>query len=237
VKLALVGSGEYLPPMEPVDRFLLGQLGEEPQVVCLPTAAGRESPERIAYWMNLGQEHFTHLGVHVESLPVIDLASANDPAYADAIRAANWVYLSGGWPTYLQTILQGSLVWSAIEQVLARGGLLSGCSAGAMIMGERFIGFPGWHSGFGFLPRTVVIPHFEEVPARFVKIMRTLVSKSLTLFGVEGNTALFIEGAQGQVIGSGGVTVWNQYEHRRYVNGQAIYWSTDEHIDKKRALS
>jgi hypothetical protein len=31
--LALVGSGEYLPPMEAVDRFLLGLLNTDPYVI------------------------------------------------------------------------------------------------------------------------------------------------------------------------------------------------------------
>lgn len=48
--LALVGSGEYLPPMEAVDRYLLGLLKTEAHVICLPTAAGREGSERIDYW-------------------------------------------------------------------------------------------------------------------------------------------------------------------------------------------
>ena len=45
--LALVGSGEYLPPMDPVDRILLSRLPGPPRVVCLPTAAGTEGAERI----------------------------------------------------------------------------------------------------------------------------------------------------------------------------------------------
>jgi len=40
--LALVGSGEYLPTMEPVDRQLIARLDAAPSVVCLPTAAGQE---------------------------------------------------------------------------------------------------------------------------------------------------------------------------------------------------
>ncbi len=56
--LALVGSGEYLPPMEPVDRLLLARLGGEARVVCLPTAAATEGAERIRYWSELGVRHF-----------------------------------------------------------------------------------------------------------------------------------------------------------------------------------
>ncbi len=50
--IALVGSGEYLPVMEDVDRYLLDSLnlnGRKPRVVCLPTAAGRKgTPASIA---------------------------------------------------------------------------------------------------------------------------------------------------------------------------------------------
>ena len=60
--LAMVGSGEYLQPMEAVDRYLLHSLGEPARVVCLPTAAGTEGDERIAYWSDLGVEHFGGLG-------------------------------------------------------------------------------------------------------------------------------------------------------------------------------
>ena len=70
--LALVGSGEYLPPMEPVDRLLLQRLPSPALVVCLPTAAGTEGAERIGYWARLAVEHFTRLGVSARSLPVIE---------------------------------------------------------------------------------------------------------------------------------------------------------------------
>ena len=109
--LALVGSGEYLPAMEPVDRELVNRLKDPPRVVCLPTAAGDEGPERIAYWSNLGVEHFTRLEAKVETVPVIDWASANDVFFAQRISGANFVYLSGGKPTYLFKTLQGSLAW------------------------------------------------------------------------------------------------------------------------------
>jgi cyanophycinase len=88
--LALVGSGEYLPPMEMVDRFLLSQLKEAPRVVCLPTAAGNEGPQRLGYWARLGIEHFTRLGAQVETVGVIDRATAEDESLAARIRAANF---------------------------------------------------------------------------------------------------------------------------------------------------
>ena len=231
--LALVGSGEYLPPMEVVDRELLRRLPGEAKVVCLPTAAGTEGEERIGYWSKLGVQHFTRLGVAVEALQVIDRASANDAGLAAAISGANFVYLSGGKPDYLYRTLEGSLVWEAICGVLAAGGLLAGCSAGAMIMGEKFYGFPGMHPGFNLLPGATVIPHFDEMRGELVQTIRLLTSRDLTILGVEGYTALFVDGTSGsrpgsgEVLGSGGVTVWNRASKTRYTQGEIPAWRED----------
>ena len=177
--LALVGSGEYLPPMEAVDRYLLGQLTSEPHVICLPTAAGTEGLKRITYWMELGKSHFSSLGVEVESLPVVDQSSANDPALAERIRQANFIYLSGGKPDYLYRTLVNSLVWPVIQEVLEKGGILAGCSAGAMIMGEFIPGFPGLKPAFGLIPGVVIMPHFDELPV-------SMVSASICWLGING---------------------------------------------------
>lgn len=225
---ALVGSGEYLPPIEPLDRELMRRLeerlGAPARVVCLPTAAGTEGAERVGYWSRLGVEHFTRLDAQVEALPVIDRASADDADYAARIEAANFIYLSGGKPTYLYNTLAGSRVWQAIQGVLARGGLLAGCSAGAMVQGEKFYGFPGMKPGFDFVHGATVIPHFEEISQSMVQSVRLLTGKSLTILGIEGNTALFVDGGMYEVLGSGGVTVWNHSGKLRYTAGPLPSW-------------
>ena len=220
--IALVGSGEYLPPMEIVDRYLLQRLPGSPRVVCMPTAAGAEGPERINYWANLGLDHFTGLGVPVESLAVVDRTSANDPDLAQRIRQANFVYLSGGRPNYLLKTLENSLAWQAIEAVLAGGGLLVGCSAGAMIMGERIPGFPRAQPAFNLAPRSVIVPHYDEIPPVIAMLFKIFVSRNSILVGIEGNTALFVDQNRAEVIGLGGITLWNQDGKKRYIHGQTI---------------
>ena len=225
--LALVGSGEYLPPIEALDRELISRLPGPARVVCLPTAAGTEGSERIAYWSRQGVDHFTQLGVSAEAVPVIDRASADDPKLAAAIGGANLIYLSGGKPDYLYQTLAGSLAWEAIRSVLASGGLLAGCSAGAMILGEKFFGFPGWKHGFGFLPGVTILPHFDEIPQAMIRSLRALTGKATILLGIEGNTALVGSGKQYEVLGSGGVTVWTRASRTRYTRGPLPYWEGD----------
>ena len=125
-KFALVGSGEYLPPMEAVDRALVSQVPGPPRVVCLPTAAGTEGTPRIDYWMQLGVEHFTRLGVQVESLPVINRTKRTTRPWrrlsrqpiSSISRAANLNTSITPW--------FGTEFGPPSKGVLAQGGLLAG---------------------------------------------------------------------------------------------------------------
>lgn len=220
--LALIGSGEYLPPMEPVDRRLIEKLNQAPRVVCLPTAAGQEGEERIRYWSRLGVQHFTRLGAQVEALPVIDRSGAHEMRWVERIDQANFVYLSGGRPDYLYRTLKDTPAWEAILTVHHRGGVVAGCSAGAMIMGARLLGFPGLQPAFELIPGAVIVPHFDEIPAAFVKAVHFLVARDKTVIGIDGSTALVIDQGNYEVFGSGGVTVWNHQGRFRYTEGQEV---------------
>lgn len=220
--LALAGSGEYLPAMERVDRYLINCLDGPARVVCLPTAAGTEGDERIQYWMDLGKEYYTRLGVEwVEALRVIDRATAMDEAIAERIRQANYVYLSGGKPPYLFNSLNGTPVFDAIRGVLERGGVVGGCSAGAMIFGERIPGSPfpwSWMDGFDYLPGSIVLPHFDELPKALLTGFLPLAGK-YTIVGVEGYTALVCSARGCEVHGKGGVTLIHHNQKVRYLEG------------------
>jgi cyanophycinase len=220
--LALVGSGEYLPPMAEVDKALLARLAAthpgKAHVVCLPTAAGEEGPERIQYWSELGVNHFSSLGVEAEAVGVIDRQTAENPALADRIGQASFVYLSGGHPAYLYKTLLGTPVWEAISGVLASGGVVAGCSAGAMIFAERILGFRNFQisqEGFNILPGTIILPHYDEFPGAAASLARQALSANLVLVGIEGNTALSVSGESAQVLGRGGVTVWKKHSKKR----------------------
>jgi cyanophycinase len=226
--LALVGSGEYLPGMEVVDRALLERLGGSPRVVCLPTAAGREGPERVAYWSDLGVSHFSKLGAQVESLPVLSRTDAQEGALARRVAGANLVYLSGGRPDYLLATLRDSLVWEAILDVLGRGGLLAGCSAGAMVQGEWIPGFPGWQRAFNLLPGAVVVPHYDEVPSWLGRGLRLWIGRRGRMLGIPGYTALLVDGDTCRVLGGGPVLLCGRNGRRSYAGGESMIWSESE---------
>lgn len=222
--LALAGSGEYLPDMEVVDRFLLEGLGDNPTVICLPTAAGTEGPERIAYWSDLGTNYFKSLGVNARALPVITRKDAQDPALAAQLGEADFIYLSGGRPDYLLAVLKDSLVWQAVQDVLARGGVLAGCSAGAMILGEKIPGLPRWRRAFNLLTGAVVLPHFDEIPAWMVRILHHWIGRRGRMVGVPGYTALIVNGKTCKVAGKSNVTLWDHHGKRTFPPGESLIW-------------
>ena len=127
--IALLGSGEYLPVMDEVDKFLLANCnadGHAPRVICLPTAAGREGERSWGRWMRMGEEHFSRLGADVKSLPVIDRVSADESAHASVVETADLIYFSGGDPNYLYQTMNGSRVWEAAQKAFARGAAYAG---------------------------------------------------------------------------------------------------------------
>jgi cyanophycinase len=132
--LVLAGSGEFLPPMIPVDEEVLRHTpGTPSKVAILPTAAGLED---VTPWIENGIKHFTHLGGEAYGVRAVDRPGVEDPAHVAALEAADLIYLSGGSPGHLVETLRGSVAWDAIVRVWKRGGTLAGSSAGAMALGE-----------------------------------------------------------------------------------------------------
>lgn len=197
--IALLGSGEYLPVMNDVDRHLLASVaadGRAPQVVCLPTAAGEEGDESVGRWLRMGQEHFEALGAKVHPLPIIGRVSADDPQYVPILEGADLIYFSGGNPMYLYETMSGSRAWEAAQKAWERGAVYAGCSAGAMILAKRLPNFRRLGAstvpGFGLVGADYVMPHFDHAgPFKFlVTLLRRGMQEGEYMLGIDEDTAL-----------------------------------------------
>lgn len=187
-----MGSGEFLPVMEPIDRQLLA--GRPPLVAVLPTAAGLEGAARVRYWLDLAQRHYGRLGVQVVEVPVLQRADAFSPRWEAAIAGAGLVYLSGGDPFHLVTTLEGSPVWSAVAAAWRGGAALAGCSAGAMALASTVLsvrrGGPPI-AGFGVVAGIAVLPHFDRFSTMIdVAKVRARLDPAVTIVGVDEDTAI-----------------------------------------------
>ncbi len=224
--IALVGSGEYLPQMSEIDRFLLGTLGASPaRVALLPTASGLElgMPER---WNTMGVEHFGALGADVTPVALINLADAQHQQVVAALSGADLYYFSGGNPEHLIETLRDTPAWQAIYSGYCHGAVLAGCSAGAMMLGSYTLSIrsviggaaPRWVPAMGVVPGIAVMPHFDRV-ADFAgqEMFRAIVAsapENAVLIGVDEDTALVRavfdgEAASWRVLGRQTVSVFD----------------------------
>ena len=227
----LVGSGEYLPVMKEVDRYLLESLGlngRKPRVACLATAAGQEGNSSVNRWLNMGVRHFTDLGADVEPVRIIDRGTANDPCWEPMLENADLIYFSGGDPSYLYETMKESLAWSAARRAWERGAIYAGCSAGAMILGKRIPSFrlAGTQGGFGLVPATCIVPHFDAIPGvwrPFIFGLQRQLKEGERMIGVDEDTAL-VGRLNGEWIvkGKSNVHVFTHGGKISYTNGQTL---------------
>ena len=198
--LALVGSGEYLPAMASLEQSLIQdgvKNGKKARFIQIPTAAGQESADRIAFWRELGRAQGERLGVEVEFLEILNRQDAQDKELATLIADSALIYLSGGDPHHLADSLAGTPVFDAIYQGWASGSSLAGCSAGAMALSTHIPNFrfskKSPTPGFNFLPKVRVIPHFDRffrwIPESAAKVLMSSPDETI-LIGIDELTAL-----------------------------------------------
>lgn len=226
--VALVGSGEFTAAMAAVDGDLLAATGRDrPRVAILPTASWPDGRTVFERWAELGSHHFGGLGAEVEAVLLRDRGDADDDAHAQALSEADLIYLSGGKPDHLLRSLQGSAAWAAIDAAHARGAVLAGCSAGAMVLAGRQVAFRGgklpfplrWADAFGVVPGAAVIPHYDAMPEAIVATLTLQAPAGVVVLGIDEETALVGRDGAWQVRGRGRVTVWRGRTRVRHRDG------------------
>ena len=198
--LALVGSGEYLPAMAQFENSLIDdgvKNSKRPIYVQIPTAAGKESADRLEYWKQLGKTQADRLGVDSIFLPIFNRDDANNPEYVSLIHNSALMYMSGGDPHHLAETLMDTPLWNAIQENWRTGASLAGCSAGAMVLSSHIPNFrllkKSPTAGLNLLPEIRVIPHFNKffkwIPESAAKVLLHVPDDSV-LIGVDEMTAL-----------------------------------------------
>ena len=190
--VALVGSGEYLEVMAPLEaRLLASHPGTYVQIA---TAAVPDGPDVVARWHRLGTAQAERIGATPVIIPLTSRDEA-DERFLPMLEGAGLIYLSGGHPSFLANCLRDTPLWRAIVAQHDRGVALAGCSAGAMVMASRVpsLRHPqrGEEIGLGLLSGFRVIPHFDAFRARTPDFLtRFLTSGDDVVVGVDENTAL-----------------------------------------------
>lgn len=185
--LALVGGAEFTPGCE-FDADLLAAAATD-TVVVLATAAAYENPAKV---VARAEQWFHGLGARVVAPDLYRRPDASEPGIVETIAGARMVYLTGGSPMHLRSVLKDSPAWDALVAGWESGGVLAGAGAGADVLCEHMVDLRGgaYTVGLGLLDGIAVIPRFDawspEKAARTV----SLAPPTLAVVGIPERTAI-----------------------------------------------
>lgn len=245
--IVLVGSGEFTAAMEAIDRELLSASGRaRPRVAILPTASWPDGEEAFLGWIESGRAHFSALGAEVEGVEIRTREDAFDEACVQAIGEADLVYLSGGKPGHLLDALAGTPAGAALRAVHDRGGILAGCSAGAMVLaarqprlagGRRFRIPIGWRDALGLVEGAAVLPHYDAFPEPLAAAIALASPRGMAVLGIDEETAAIGRDGTWQVQGRGRVTVWRGRARTRHHAGASFRLDGDPEMPPREWVS
>jgi cyanophycinase len=119
---------------------------------------------------------------------------------AAAVRGARFVYIAGGSPLHLKSVLKGSATFEALREAWADGAVVAGSAAGAMVLTDPMVDPRGGALtvGLGLVDQLAVVPQYgdENEDAHGQKMERTvaLAPAGLPVVGIPERTALIRDG-------------------------------------------
>lgn len=204
----VVGGGAIGP--EVYAKFIALAGGPDALIVDVPTAGGDSvyPPD----WR--GANAFKAAGAkHVIVLHTTDRKVADSDGFVAPLKNAGGVWFEGGRQFHLVDSYAGSKTEKAFDDILARGGVMAGSSAGASILGsylvrgapsnDNFImSYPGYEKGFGFL-RGVGIDQHVVARERLADLADSVLPRHPELLGIseDEGTAWVVQGDSAEIIG------------------------------------
>jgi cyanophycinase len=204
--LVICGGGQL--PERIQRRFVQLAGGDKARIVVIPTAAAgadsRDGETALKSWKSLGAAAVTRLHTR-------DRAMADTDEFVAPLLEATGVWIEGGQQTRLAEAYLGTAAEQALKDVLGRGGVVGGTSAGAAVMSGVMIESgnprPLIGRGFGLLPGAIVDQHFLK-RNRVARLFDALSKyPGLVGLGVDEGTALVVRGRELTVIGESYVVV------------------------------
>jgi cyanophycinase len=219
--LVIVGGGGL--PADIVKKMIELAGGPDEPWVVLPTANPDPLPESAE------SGFLKKAGVKtVNVLRARELKDVEDPKNLEVLSKAKGVWFGGGRQWRFVDAYEGTKAQVAFFDVLKRGGVIGGSSAGATIQGDYLCrGSPlgnlemmceGYERGLAFLPGVAIDQHFSQ---RKRHADMTALMKAQPQFlgiGLDEATAIVVQGHVAHVMG----------------NGKAHFYDTKKHADGKQ---
>jgi cyanophycinase len=212
--LVIAGGGPT--PKEVVDTFLEAAGGKDAPIVVVSNALGEIPPEQkdVCGWLSAAGAR------NVKMLHAKSGENLSDPALIALLTEARGVWFTGGRQWRLVDAYLDTNVVALFHDVLRRGGVIGGTSAGATIQGEYLVrGNPlgneemmteGYDRGFCFLPGVAIDQHFTQRERLKDLAKLKKAHPELIGLGVDESTALIVRGSTMQVVGQHHVTVFDR---------------------------
>ena len=139
----------------------------------------------------------------------LDKEAASNESLLDSIRSASAVWVAGGDQQRLVDRYLGTPVHTELQNVLNRGGIIGGTSAGAAIASRTMIAggvtLPTLTEGWGLLPGTIIDQHFSQ-RGRFERLAHAVERfPDRVGIGIDEATGILLNREGMEVLGSGSV--------------------------------
>jgi cyanophycinase len=188
--------------------------GADACITILPTASLREESghEFTAAMETLGLKRPAQL------LPVRQRCDCENSAFLQAVRQSSGVFLTGGNPLRLTTILGGTPLHQELLALYQRGAVVAGSSAGSAALSALMIsqGSSGSHPrnrmanfvpGLGLISKLIFDQHFRQRNRMGRLIYAVASNPGLLGVGIDEDTAAIVQDNLLSVRGSSAVTI------------------------------
>ncbi len=205
-----------------MEKFIELAGGLDAKIVVVPTAGGNKTPtgeikaykeeDVIASWKRRGVKNVRMLHTH-------DPKVADTEAFAAPLREANAVWFDGGRQWNIVDSYMNTLTYREFHNVLARGGVIGGSSAGATIQGDYLVrgAIAGpdimmtpekeHERGFNFLRRSAIDQHLNT-RNRWDDLIPVIKKyPNLLGIGLSEGTAIIVKGDRFEVLGAWKVAI------------------------------
>jgi len=209
--ICLQGGAEFGELCREMDADLLRRADGGPVVVtALAGAPGREY--RTAG--ENGVRHFRSLGC--QDVSVAPDVREDEAGALAALRRARLLALPGGSPSRLLSVLQESPVGGLVRSLLAAGGVVSGSSAGAMVLCDWTVlpdraGPRGTavERGLGLVPDLLVVPHWSGGSSRgdWLRAVEDTVPSGVRVLGLPEQSGVLVDEGVITAVGASATTV------------------------------
>jgi cyanophycinase len=223
----LIGGGGLTDDMWQVFYDLAG--GEAAKLVIIPTAFDENSinydPE-----FNILRRQFNARGFNdIQFMHTRDTLVANSDAFVKPLKNATAVWLTGGRQHRTADAYLHTKTYTALQQVLKRGGIIGGHSAGASIQGsylarggrEKDGGYniiSTSEIGFSFVSNTAFDQHHLDRNRHYDMFALQELKPNLLGVGISEKTAILVQGNEFEVIGDAYVAIYDGTFWSNYYN-------------------